>query len=73
MEFSREKYAMLLIKSGKRHTPEGIELWNKEKVRMPGEKEIYKYLRILEAEDIKQMEMKEKIKTEYLRRTRKLL
>ena len=37
------------------------------------EKETYKYLEILEADTIKQQEMKEKIQKEYLRRTRKLI
>ena len=40
---------------------------------MLGEKETYKYLSILEADTIKQVEMIEKNKKEYLRRTRKLL
>ena len=35
--------------------------------------EAYKYLGILEAYTIKQVEMKEKIRKEYLRRTKKLL
>ena len=34
---------------------------------------MYKYLEILEVDTIKQVEMKEKIKKEYLRRMRKLL
>ena len=51
----------------------GIELPNQNKIRTLGEKETYKYLGILEADTIKQMEMKDKIKKEYLRRTRKLL
>ena len=34
----------------------------KSKLEAQGEKETYKYLRILEADTIKQMEMKEKIK-----------
>ena len=50
-----------------------MELPNQEKIRMLREKEICKYLGILEAGTIKQVEMKEKIKKEYLRRTRKLL
>ena len=50
-----------------------MELPNQDKTRMLGENETYKYLGILEADTIKQMEMKEKIKKEYLRRTRKLL
>ena len=39
---------------------------------MLGEKETCKYLGILEADTIKQVEMIDKIKKEYLRRTRKL-
>ena len=50
-----------------------MELLNQEKIRTLGEKETYKYLRLLEADAIKQVLMKEKIKKEYLRRTRKLL
>ena len=38
----------------------GKELPNKEKIRKIKEKEMYKYLRILEAETVKQVEMKEK-------------
>ena len=73
MEFSIEKWAMLVIKSGKRHMTDGMELPNHEKIRTVGENENYKYLGILEADTIKQVEMKDKIRKEYLRRTRKLL
>ena len=61
MEFSIEKYAMLVMKSRKRHMTEVIEQLNKEKIRTFREKETYKYLGILEADTIKQVEMKEKI------------
>ena len=50
---------------------EEVKLTNYEKLRTLGEKETYKYLGILEADTIKQVEMKEKIKKEYLRRTKK--
>ena len=73
MEFAREKNAMLIMKSGKRHITEVIELTNQEKIRTLGEKETCKYLGILEANTVKQVEMEEKIKKVYLRRTRKLL
>ena len=43
------------------------------KIRMLGENETYKYSGILKADTIKQVEMKDKIQKEYLRRTRKLL
>ena len=40
---------------------------------MHAENETYKYLGILEVDTIKQVEMKNKIQKEYLRRSRKLL
>ena len=64
---------MLVMKSGKRHLTDGMELPNEAKIRTLREKETYEYLGILEADTIKQVEMKEKIQKEYLRRTRKLL
>ena len=73
MEFGIEKCAMLIMKSGKWHMTDGMELPNHNKIRMLGENETYKYLGILEADTIKQVEMKDKIQKEYLRRTRKLL
>ena len=59
--------------SGKHYLTDGMELPNQDKIRTPREKETYKYLDILEVDTIKQVDMKEKIKKEYLRRTRKLL
>ena len=61
------------MKNGKPHLPDGMELQSQDKIRTPEENETYKYLDILEADTIKQVEMKDKIKKEYLRRTRKLL
>ena len=48
------------MKSDRRHITDGMELPNQEKIRTLGEKEIYKYLGILEATTIKQAEIKEK-------------
>ena len=73
MEFVIEKCAMLVMKRGKRQLTDGMELPNKDKIKSLAENETYKYLGILEADTIKQAEMKEKIQKEYLRRTRKLL
>ena len=73
MEFGREKGLMLFMKSGQRHLTDGVELPNQDKFRTLGENETYKYLGILEADTIKQVERKDKIQKEYLRRTRKLL
>ena len=73
MEFGIEKCTLLVMKSGKRHLTDGIELPNQDKIRTFAENETYKYLGILEADTIKQVEMKNKIQKVYLRRTRKLL
>ena len=51
---------------------DGMELSNHEKIRTLVENETYKYLRILEADTIKQVQMKDKIRKKYIRRTRKL-
>ena len=48
------------MRSGKRHMTEEIELSNQEKIRTLGVKETYKYLGILELDDIKKEEIKEK-------------
>ena len=61
------------MKSGKRHRTHGMEVPNQDKIKTLGENETYKYLGILEADTIKQVQMKEKIQNEYLRRSRKLL
>ena len=68
IEFGIEKFAMLVMKSGKRHLTEGMELPNQDKIRTRRERETYKYLGIWEADIIKRVVMKEKIKKEYLRR-----
>ena len=61
------------MKRGKRHLSEGMELPSPDKIKTLGEKEAYKYLGILEANTIKQVEVKDKTMKEYPRRTRKIL
>ena len=63
MEFGIEKCAMLT---------DGMELPNHDRIRTLQENKTYKYLGILEADTINQVEMKDTIRKEYLRRTRKL-
>ena len=46
------------MQSGKWQLTDGMELANQDKIRRLGEKEIYKYLGILEAYTIKEVEMK---------------
>ena len=52
---------MLVTKSGKQHLMDGMELPNQDKIRTLGGKEKDKYLGILEADTIGQVEMKERI------------
>ncbi len=73
MEFGREKCSMFVRKIGKRHMTDGMERTNHDRNRTLEVKETYKYLGILEADTIKQVQMKDTIRKEYLRRTRKLL
>ena len=51
---------------------DGMELPNQDKIRKLTENETYKYLGNLEVDTIRQMEKKDKIEKEYLRRTTKL-
>ena len=71
MEFSIEKCAMLI--SGKQQMMEGTKQPNQEKIWTLREQEICISLWILEVDNIKLAEMKEKTKKKYLRRMRKLL
>ena len=73
MEFGIEKCAMLVMESGKRYLTKGMGLPNQDKITTLREKKTSKYLGFLEADTIRQVEMKEKIQKEYLGRTRKLL
>ena len=61
MEFGIEKCVMLVMKSGKRHLTDRMELPNQDKIRTLREYESYRYSGILEADTIKQVEMKDKI------------
>ena len=52
--------AMLVKKSGKRQLTDGMELPNQDKIKTLAENKTCKYLGILEANIIKQVEIKEK-------------
>ena len=56
MEFGIEKCALLVMKSGKQHLTDWIELPNQDKIRTFAENETYEYLGIFEADTIKQVE-----------------
>ena len=52
--------AYICITAIQQKITEGIELPNQKRIRTLGEKENYKYVGIFEADNIKQVEMKEK-------------
>ena len=51
MEFAMEKCAILVMRSGKRHLTDGMELPNQEKIKILWEKETYNYFGILEPDN----------------------
>ena len=73
MEFGMEKCAVLTLKKRKMASNDGIALSNKTTMKGLKEGDSYKYLGVTEANGMKHHEMKEKVKTEYFRRVRKVL
>ena len=61
MEFGIEKCAMLTMKWVKREIMKEIEQPSQESIKTPGKKKNSKYLGILEADTLKQADIKEKI------------
>ena len=72
MEFGISKCAILIMKRGKIVKCDGIVMPGNE-VMKSLEEEGYKYLGILEIDNVKHEEMKEKLKREYIRRVRSIL
>ena len=73
MEFGIVKCGMLVIKKGKYAESDGIKLPNEKEIQETDLENGYKYLGVLEADVIKEKDMKEKIEKEYVRRVRKIL
>jgi len=73
MEFGISKCGILIMKRGKLVHLDGIYVPSGEKIREIDTEVGYKYLGILEADDIKSPEMKVNIKKEYLRRLKTIL
>ena len=71
MEFGFEKCAMLVMKKGVKVKSEGIVVPSGDVIKEV-ERSGYKYLGILQECDVKHREMKEMIKSEYLRRVKLL-
>ena len=73
MEFGISKCAMLSMKRGKYNESHGIVLPGGDKIEEVDMNEGYKYLGILEADQIRETSMKNNITKEYFRRIRKIL
>ena len=71
MEFGVEKFAVLTMKNGKMANSDGTALPSKTMKELK-EGDSYKYLGVI-PDGMKHHEMKEKVKTEYYRRVRKIL
>ena len=72
MEFGVKKCGVAIMKRGKLVESEDIHLGNGESIKAI-DLEVYKYLGILEADKIKENEMKEMFSKEYLRRTKLIM
>ena len=73
MEFGLEKCATLTMNRGKLSQTDGIELPQVGTMKGLGLEDSYKYLGILEADDIKHAQIKKKTSAEYIKRMRKVL
>ena len=73
MQFNAEKCAKLTIKRGKHSSSENLSLDSETKIKELEQNATYKYLGISENAGINHNQMKDKIRKEYLRRTRLVL
>ena len=73
MQFGIDKCSMFVIKKEKIVKSDGIQLPNDKVIKSLEEGESYKYLGVLEADEVVVNEMKYKVKKEYYRRVRKVL
>ena len=73
MQFGIDKCATIVVKRGKVITSDGIMLPDENRIKSMNEDCSYKYLGVLESDQVKQKEMKEKLRNEYKRRVRKVL
>ena len=72
MEFGIGKCGILVMKRGRYKKSEGIKLPNDQEIKEINVDHGYKYLGILEADGIKDKQMKEKMRKELTRRVRQV-
>ena len=73
MDFGIEKCSMLVMKRGKKTTSDGIKLPDNIVIKSLKEGERYKYLGILQIDEVQQKEVKRNVRNEYKRRSRQIL
>ena len=73
MKFSIEKCSMLVMKRGKKVKSDEIKLPDDTVMKALRDGEGYKYLGILQADDLQKKEMKIKVLNEYKRRVREIV
>ena len=73
MQFGIEKCSTLVMKRGKRIKSDGIKMPDDTVIKSLKEGEGYKYLGVLQADEVQAKEMKGKVSNEYKRRVRKIL
>ena len=73
MKFGLEKCAVLVMKRGKVTKSDGIRLPDDRVIKSIHEENGYRYLGILESDQVLCNEMKEKVRAEYKRRVKKVL
>ena len=72
MQFGIEKCSTLVMKRGKRIKSDGIKMPDDQVIKSLKEDEGYKYLSILQADEVRVKEMKGKVGSEIKRRVRKI-
>ena len=65
MQIGIDKCVMLAMKKGKMVRSDGIQLLNDKVIKSLEEGESYKYLGVLEADEVMVSEMNDKVKKEY--------
>ena len=65
MQIGIDKCVMLAMKKGKMVKSDGIQLLNDKVIKSLEEGESYKYLGVLEADEVMVNEMNDKVKKEY--------
>ena len=73
MQFGVKKCAVLIMKRGRQIKSDGVKIPGSNVIRSLQENDGYKYLGVLQNDEVKEKEMKEIVTKEYKRRVRKVL